>query len=150
MDTITQGQATILPMLPAYWEPLERLKLKSVTVMKQTLLLMKTKLHGLLCFCRVAREHWLLLLIFFFKASELLTKTSYSMRNRSNEAWFPTALCPLSLNFFSQCNVPSLSQKPGSPSHISLLLGRPRGSRSDSWVTTINLFIGWLGATNSG
>lgn len=108
MDTITQGQASILPMLSAYWEPLERLKLKSVTVTKQILLFTKPKLHRLLCFCRVAREHWLLLLIFFFKASELLIKTSYSMRTRSNEAWFPTALCPLSLNFFFlvQCPLP--------------------------------------------
>ena len=45
-----QGQASILLMLSAYWETLERLKLKSVTVVKQILLLMKTKLHRLLCF----------------------------------------------------------------------------------------------------
>lgn len=125
-----RGQASILPVLSVYWEPLERLKLKSVTVMKQTLLLMKTKLHRLLCVCGVAREHWLLLLISFSKASELLIKTSYSMCTSSTAAWFPTALWPLSPDVFSQCNAPSPSQKPGSPSHISPCWAEPEAAEA--------------------
>lgn len=145
-DWAPSHRASVLPLLSACWGPLERLRLKAGAVLKQILLLTKTGCTH--CFVFVGLLGSTVTIIDFCKASEPLIKTSYSTCTTRNEAWFPTALCPPSLNFNSQCN--GLSQKPGSPSHISLVFGRARGSRSKSWVTTPNLFIGWLGATNSG
>lgn len=117
MDTITQGHARAPSHAPCLLEPLERLKMKFVTAMRQILLLTKAKLHRLLCFCRVAREYWLPSLIFFFKVSEFHIKTSYSTCTRRSEACSFGSFVP---KLISQGNVPSLSQMPGSPFPISL------------------------------
>lgn len=147
MGTITQGQgpSPALCLLGTQ----QRLSLKPGAALQQILLLMKTGCTH--CFVFVGLLGSTVTIIDFSKASEPLIKTSYSTRTTRNGAWFPAALCPPSLNFNSQGNGLSLSQSQHlPPSHISLVLGRARGSRSKSWVTTPNLFIGWLGATNSG
>lgn len=137
----------LLPMLPACWNPLKGSRWNLLLQWGKYCSSRRRSCTD--CFVFVGLlgstgyHHW----FFFFKVSEFHIKTSYSTCTRRSEACSFGSFVP---KLISQSNVPSLSQMPGSPFPISLLLGMAWGSRSYSWVTTINLFIGWLGATNSG
>lgn len=108
LDTITQGHARAPSHAPCLLEPLERLKMKCVTAVRQIRLLTKAKLHRLLCFCTVAREHWLPSLIFFLRS---LNSISKQVIPHALEEIKPAALGPLSPTVFPKSRI-SLSHFP--------------------------------------
>lgn len=128
MDTSAWGQASTPSPAPCSLEPLGRLLLKSAPAMRPILRLRKAKLHRLLCFCRVARKHWFTLPI-FFKVSKLHIKTSYSACTRSNEAWLPPALGPVSINIFLFFFFPR-AMSPPSPESQDLCLAAQEGAEA--------------------